>query len=70
MHPLCPTCNPGEAERHVEQEEKFKEERIKQQQKMQNDLFDFLKHGDEKHQQWLRDAINAFFEGRERPEPY
>jgi hypothetical protein len=33
-----------------------------------NELFEFLKHGDEKHQAWLKEALDAFFEGKERPE--
>lgn len=32
-------------------------------------LFEFLRHGDENHQAWLREAIDAFFDGRERPAP-
>lgn len=30
-------------------------------------LFDFLAHGDETHRRWLKDAIDAFYEGRPRP---
>lgn len=32
-------------------------------------LFDFVKHGDEKHRAWLREAIDAFYAGLPRPEP-
>jgi hypothetical protein len=32
-------------------------------------LFEYLKHGDEKHQAWLREAIEAFFDHKPRPEP-
>jgi hypothetical protein len=31
-------------------------------------LFDAIKHGDEKHQQWLKEAIEAHFEGQPVPE--
>ena len=30
-------------------------------------LWEFLAHGDEDHRRWLRDAIEAFFEGKPRP---
>lgn len=33
-------------------------------------LHKFLEHGDEKHRQWLKEAIEAFFNGDDRPEPY
>lgn len=33
-------------------------------------LFDKLKHGDDKHRTWLLDALNAVFEGRPVPPPY
>ena len=39
------------------------------QEQLQKELFEFLKHGDEKHQAWLREAIDAFFAGKPRPEP-
>lgn len=32
-----------------------------------NRLFEALKHGDQDHQDWLFDAINAFFDGKEIP---
>lgn len=32
-------------------------------------LWDFLKHGDTDHELWLLDAIEAFFEHRQRPPP-
>lgn len=32
------------------------------------DLWRFIKHGDNKHQEWLWEALVAFKEGRERPE--
>lgn len=31
-------------------------------------LFLYLRHGDEKHQQWLKKSLHAFFRGEERPE--
>lgn len=34
----------------------------------QHELFEFLKHGDDKHQRWLQEAIWAFFEARPRPD--
>lgn len=30
-------------------------------------LFEFLKHGDESHKEWLKSAINAFYNNKERP---
>jgi hypothetical protein len=33
----------------------------------QESIFDFLKHGDDKHQRWLRLAIRHWFEGKEKP---
>lgn len=32
-----------------------------------NELFDFLRHGDDEHQGWLKEAIEAFFHHRPRP---
>lgn len=32
-------------------------------------LWNFLKHGEPKHQKWLRVAITAFFKGEDKPPP-
>lgn len=32
-------------------------------------LFDFLAHGDDTHRQWLREAIDAFFDHKPKPAP-
>lgn len=32
-------------------------------------LFNFLAHGTAEHKRWLRDAINAFFDGDNIPPP-
>jgi hypothetical protein len=34
----------------------------------QESLFEFLAHGDTEHRGWLREAIRAWYEGKERPE--
>lgn len=34
----------------------------------QEKLFEFLAHGDDEHRRWLREAIDAFFSGKPRPE--
>lgn len=34
-----------------------------------NTLFDTIKHGDEKHRQWLKEAINSHFAGKQVPKP-
>lgn len=31
------------------------------------DLWDFLKRGDDNHKEWLLEAIECFFSGRQRP---
>lgn len=36
--------------------------------RMKAELFDFIAHGDEQHRAWLREAIDAYFAGSERPE--
>lgn len=36
--------------------------------KTQEDLFEFLAHGDDEHRAWLKQAILAFFAGKPRPE--
>lgn len=33
-------------------------------------LFDAIKHGDDDHRRWLKDAIEAHFAGRPVPPPY
>ena len=30
-------------------------------------LYNALKHGDEEHQKWLKEAIDAYYEGKEIP---
>jgi bacterioferritin (cytochrome b1) len=32
-----------------------------------DDLWEAIKHGDEAHQAWLKDAIRAYFEGKKIP---
>lgn len=32
-------------------------------------LFEFVKHGDEHHQAWLREAFEAYVAGNPKPEP-
>lgn len=34
---------------------------------IEDDLYDFLKHGDREHRVWLRKALEAFFNGKPRP---
>lgn len=34
-----------------------------------DDLYEALKHGDDVHREWLRDALHAVFEGNPVPEP-
>lgn len=33
----------------------------------QEDLYEFLAHGDDKHRRWLREAIRAWFNAEPRP---
>lgn len=32
------------------------------------ELFNFIKHGGEDHQEWLKEALYCFFSGKEKPE--
>jgi len=32
-------------------------------------LFEAIKHGDNEHQKWLREALRAYFTGQEIPKP-
>lgn len=34
---------------------------------MIDQLYEYIKHGDEDHQAWLKEALTAFFEGKECP---
>lgn len=36
--------------------------------KIEDELFNFLKHGSEEHQVWLKKSIDAFFKGNPRPD--
>lgn len=40
----------------------------KPEEKVLEDLYQFLAHGDEEHRRWLKEAIWAYFEGKPRPE--
>lgn len=33
----------------------------------QDRLFEFIKHGDEEHKRWLKEAINCFFKDKKLP---
>ena len=55
LHP-CPLC--GDAA-----------DALEQQQKTIETLFDQIKHGDEDHREWLREAINNHFDGKPVPAP-